>query len=111
MEKGVDPGNLVPRRNHSWQKEFCQVYRTCCNFHKYDEIPSVNESQNENFLQDELLSSVNDPSILLMGHKTNFVLQEFFLVTKFLLLIKFLLLTEPYATLGRVDIVKFLSQY
>ena len=29
MEKGVDPGNLVPRRNQSWQKEFGQVNRTC----------------------------------------------------------------------------------
>ena len=76
MEKGVDPGNLVPRRNHSWQKEFGRVYRTCCNFHKYDKIPSVKESQNENFLEDELLSFVNDPSILLMGHKI--VLQKFF---------------------------------
>ena len=44
VEKGVDPGNLVPRRNQRWQKEFGQVYRTCGDFHWYDEIISVNKS-------------------------------------------------------------------
>ena len=69
----MDPGNLVPIRNQSWQKEFSKVYRTCRDFHKYD----VNKSQKEKILPDELLSSANDPG----SQHVNFVLQEFLLRT------------------------------
>ena len=42
--------------------ELAEVYIACRDFHYFDEIPSVNKSQNENILLDELLSSANDPS-------------------------------------------------
>ena len=63
MEKGVDPRNLHSSQKESEQAEGIRSSLPhLSQFSLVYEIPSVNKSQNENILPDELLSSVNDES-------------------------------------------------
>ena len=84
MEKGVDPGNLVPRRNLVKYTVLVAIFTSMMKF-----LLLIN-LKNLNILSDELVSSVNDPSMLLMVNETNFVLQLFPLRT-YIFKYKFLL--------------------